>query len=372
MLIETKQIEVSVGAQVRNIKNGREPGCVVQEYEFRCRIPEPNQRLGYRPREGRFDVGENQVERTVVVEVGDFEPHLARQGGSGIGNFDERRNVPPARFFERNADDRTTRFDGEQIENAIVVGIRNTKSLDSWQARWKRDLSELALPLVVKNMKAPIAIDNCRIGIAICIEIRPSECAHSRHARERLNYREGIVAIVSQHLRSAVFFSKNDVQVAVGLDVYGPRPGVGRVRNAFWQLGVLGDIGEFRRTVLPHQAHATLAGKYEVGLEVVVEIDLQDALWKRPGSRSTTGKREYRAGRQTHFVTIRLSDYGGSRAPERNSAYPLPLASISIRNRLRDKRERGVCWRRGEVRYFQTQEMSEGLGFFTRGSLQHS
>ncbi len=125
--IKTEQIEASVAAQVRDIKNPA--GClrVLQKRKFRCRIPKPNQWRCSRLSSRRRDRTENQVKRAVIVEVGDFQPHLARQLGCGIRNLHERRDLPSALFVERNAGDGAIRLDGKQIQNAVVVRIGNAK-----------------------------------------------------------------------------------------------------------------------------------------------------------------------------------------------------------------------------------------------------
>ena len=123
----------------------------------------------------------------------DLLREIASLGNSG--DFGEVPTLPLVVIGDPN--DRTVPFDGQQIEHAILVGIGHSHCLNRRQTGRQRAFAELALPLIHKNMKSSLRVNDRGIGIAVSVEISPGKAAQARDSGEGMNIGEGSVAVVS-------------------------------------------------------------------------------------------------------------------------------------------------------------------------------
>ena len=130
-------------------------------------------------------------------------------------------------------------------------------------------------------MKSSPRVNDRGIGIAVSVEISPGKAAQARDSGEGMNIGEGSVAVVSQDDGNAIARAEDDIEIAVGLDINRPRPGVMRIDHRPGQLGLSRHVGEPAGSVLAEQAHATGAGENQICLEIVVEVKRHNALGQR-------------------------------------------------------------------------------------------
>ena len=86
------------------------------------------------------------------------------------------------------------------------------------------------------------------------------------------------ISIVAKDRRRSVFCAQHDIEIAVGFDVNRPSPGIRRIGHRLRQFGLRGHIRESSGTILPKQAHSACPSQHQVGLEIVVEVDGDNAL----------------------------------------------------------------------------------------------
>ncbi len=176
-------------------------------------------------------------------------------------------------------------------------------------------------------MKPAASINDRGIGIAVAIKISPGKTAQPRHSGKGVNRQKRTIPVVSQDRGDAVVGAKHDVQIAIGFNVNRPRTGVGGIGYGLRQFGLSRHVTERTRTVLRQQPDSAVAGKYQIRLEVVVEVERQNPFGLRRHDGRAAGKREFRTTRQTHFTTTCLGDGGCARTAQGNRSDPIPLSA---------------------------------------------
>ena len=202
------------------------------------------------------DWTEKQVERAIVVEIGDKQAYRAGEVAGRVRHPSDFRDGPTLLPAVGDAGNCTIGLNREQIENAVVVGIAHVDGFGGGETGWQGDLTELTLPLVVEDVQTPLCVDERGVGIAVAIKIGPRKSEQAGDTGKGMNGREGVVAVVSQDERKAVFGAENDVEVTVGFDVDSPGAdvaGVGDVLAAVLFLTVtsvnfFGSSWRIRRT----------------------------------------------------------------------------------------------------------------------------
>ncbi len=188
----------------------------------------------------------------------------------------------------------------------------------------QRTLLELSLPQIHEHVKLARAVDDRGIGIAVAVEISPGKTAHAGDSGKGMNGQERAVAIISQDRRRAVFCAEHDIEISVSFNVHRPRAGIAAIGYRFGQLGLCGYIGESSRAILSQQAHAAGAGQHQIGLEVVVEINWDDAFGHRRNAGSSARKGNRGASRQMHLAGIGHGHCGRAPTAQRNRSNPIP------------------------------------------------
>ena len=186
---------------------------------------------------------------------------------------------------------------------------------------------------LMKTCKPARAIDHRGVGIAIAIEIRPGKLAQMPEIPAKgMNRQERAVAIIAQNCGQSVRCAQHDVEIAIGLDVHRPRAGVRRIESrtsATWSAAVTSVNApglSWRNKRTP-----PAPGKHQIGLEVVVEVDRQNAFRRRRDCSTLPGKRKCRASGQTHFPAVRFGHDRRAFATQRNGSDPVPAPVASIR-----------------------------------------
>jgi len=159
-------------------------------------------------------------------------------------------------------------------------------------------------------------VDQGGVGVAVAVEVDPGELAEAADVWEGSGGGEGAVAVVAQERGRAGEGAEEDVEVAVGFDVDGPSAGVGGVEDRRGELGLGGDVGEVGGVFLAEEADACGTCEDEVGLEVEVEIDGEDALGGESGGGVAAGEREGCAGGEFEGGGVRVGEDGGVCAVE--------------------------------------------------------
>ncbi len=120
--------------------------------------------------------------------------------------------------------------------------------------------------------------------------------------------------------------AQQDVHIPIGLDIDGPGTGVGGMEQCRGQLGLGGYVGKGCWALLAQEANAAFASQYQVGFEVVIEVDGQDGLGLKRRIRGSSGKRKLCTRRQLYAVAVGYGDHRSARAAERDSSDPGPRA----------------------------------------------
>src|SRR5580698_10062081 len=161
-------------------------------------IAEPDPEMIRRVRLRRRRIRKNDVERSVVIEISYLQPRISSQI---IRNVRHRSNL--SRFpaltlvLVRDANDRSVRFDRQQIKYPVVVGIGNGYRFNRRDIRRQRSLSKLSLPFIDENVQASTTIDDCGIRISVAIEVCPGEPEQTGNPQEWMDCQESIVTVVS-------------------------------------------------------------------------------------------------------------------------------------------------------------------------------
>ncbi len=129
---------------------------------------------------------------------------------------------------------------------------------------------------IKKHMQMACAIDQRRIGVAVAVEVSPDKLTNPGDPVKRMNREKRAVPIVAQHNRKPTCLPHHNVEIAISLDVNRPCPGVRRVDHWGRQLRGCGHIREAIRCVLSEETNSSPAGKYQIRLEIVVEIKRQN------------------------------------------------------------------------------------------------
>ena len=93
-------------------------------------------------------------------------------------------------------------------------------------------------------MKFACSVNDRSVGIAVAIEIGPGKAAHARNSSEGMDREKCAVPVVSQNGRDAGAGPEHDIQIAIGFDIHGPRPGVGRVGDGLRKFGLSRHVAE--------------------------------------------------------------------------------------------------------------------------------
>ena len=197
-------------------------------------VAEPDHRAGGVAARSRRSGREKQIERSVVIEISDVQAHLARKVGAGVRHSCDLGGLPALSFvLVRNPEDSAVGLHRQQIENAVVVGVRHGHGFDGRQTRGQRALLELSLTKIHEDVQPARAIDDRGIGIAVAIQIGPGKPAYAGNSVEGMNGQEGSISIISQDGRSAGFCAQHDIEIAVGFNVHRPRSGVAGIGDRF-------------------------------------------------------------------------------------------------------------------------------------------
>ena len=95
---------------------------------------------------------EKQIEAAIIVEIGDEQAYRAREIAGRVRYMGDFRDGPAFLFAVGDAGNCAIGLNCEQIENAVVVGVRDIDGFDRSETRRQGDFAELSLPLVVKNV----------------------------------------------------------------------------------------------------------------------------------------------------------------------------------------------------------------------------
>src|SRR5512146_1922179 len=123
----------------------------------------------------------------------------------------------------------------------------------------------------------PGAVEKCGIRQAVSIKVGPDKLADAGDSREGTNCCKCAVSVVAENSGKAGGLAKNNVEVAIGFDIDGPRAGVGSVKYGLWQRGLRRYVSKSSGAVLCYQAHAAHTSQHEIRLEIVVDVGGQDA-----------------------------------------------------------------------------------------------
>ncbi len=74
---QTEQIELAIAVQIRGVKNEGRPGWLVQQHKLLLLIAEPDQRSARALAGNLRRRRQEQIERSVIVEISDSQPHFA-------------------------------------------------------------------------------------------------------------------------------------------------------------------------------------------------------------------------------------------------------------------------------------------------------
>ena len=201
---QTQQFEPAIALQVGDIKYSLWRGRLLQKSEDTISIAEPNQCSGSAGRTLHRG-SENQIERSIIVEISDVQTHVSQEIVRCIGHPGDLGRVPALSFiFIGNANDGAVRLHRQQVEHSVIVRIGDGNRFNERQARRQGTLAELPLPLVHKYMRASGAIDDCGIGISVAIKISPGKSAQAVDSSKRMNRQKCPVAVISQNQRQSL------------------------------------------------------------------------------------------------------------------------------------------------------------------------
>ena len=90
---------------------------------------------------------------------------------------------------------------------------------------------EVASTVVMKDVQLTGAVDQRSIRISVTIEIGPDKLLNAGHARKGMNRGKGAVAVIAQDGWRTGLSAQDNVQIAVGFDIRGPRTGIAGVQK---------------------------------------------------------------------------------------------------------------------------------------------
>ena len=135
---------------------------------------------------------------TVVVEIGGAQAHLAAEPLRRVLNARTsptshaapgpcRRCAAPRHCCER-----------DEVEHAVAVHVGDCDRFDAGDIRRQGALAKLALTIVDEDAQPSCAVDDCGVGIAVAVDVRPGN-RQAGHALEGVRDGEAAVAVVAQH-----------------------------------------------------------------------------------------------------------------------------------------------------------------------------
>ena len=196
----------------------------------------------------------------------------------------------------RNSNNGAVGLNRQQIQHSIVVGVGYCDRFNGPKIGRNRTFAELALALIDKDVKPSRSIDDRGIRIAVSVKISPDKLAHARDSGKGTNVHERPIPVVPQNNRNTLARPKHDIKIAIRFNVDRPCANIASIEHGLRQFGFPRHVGESIGTVLAEQAHTSRACKHEVRLEIVVEVELQNAFGRRRNFGWSTGERKRRAG----------------------------------------------------------------------------
>src|SRR5262249_46791901 len=136
---------------------------------------------------------QDEIESSVVIEIGHTE--LDRLGVC-VRRFRDLFGIPVNAMIIRQALDRTSGLDDQEIQNAVVV---NVCDIDCERSITRNiTLRELSLAFVAEDVQLAGAINQRCVRIAVSVEISPGEINDSGDIVEGMNLEERAVTVVPQ------------------------------------------------------------------------------------------------------------------------------------------------------------------------------
>jgi hypothetical protein len=155
-------------------------------------------------------------------------------------------------------------------------------------AIWR--FAELPPSEVLEDPSRAIGVEDHSVGDQIAVEIEPAEAADASGVGKRPLHRKAAVAVVSQHDHRAVHRRDDDVEIAFGVDVGGPRAPERHFADRRRYFRGRGDVREAAILLLAQDPEAAVAGQYEICPVVVVEVGSEDAAYRGRDRRGATWK----------------------------------------------------------------------------------
>ena len=194
-------------------------------------------------------------------------------------------------------------------------------------------------------MQVSGAVNEGSVRVAVPVQIGPQKTLHARDSRKCVDRREGIVSIVAKDDR-LTGRAEDQIKVAVSLDIDGPAAGVMTVHDRSGEFGLRCDVSEFIRLVLTKETYAACPGEDQISLEVVIEVDGNNAFRLRRSLCRSPWKGNGRAGCKVHGASVGFDDGRGAFVTQRDARRSrsrrscLDWAAAQWRMSLRCRRQR--------------------------------
>ena len=158
---------------------------------------------------------------------------------------------------------------------------------------------------VGKDVQRAAIVGEGRIRIAVAVEIAPGERESAADGWKRLRRPPRAVAVVPQHDGRRVANAHHDVEIAVHLDVRGPRTRRIEVDGTALLRSAIRRIAEGAVRLLNEQTHAAGPDGDQIHLEVVIPVERENAVHTQ-----SVGQRQRRTGevQAAHLARISSED----------------------------------------------------------------
>ena len=139
---------------------------------------------------GICDVADKEeIERPVVVQIGDMQPYFTRKIELASGTLAISRCVPTLSFvLVGNSDDGAVGCTASRSRTPSLLASATATAFTSPKSAGKRALAELTLALVHEHVQLARSIDDRGIRIAVTVQDQPRQSRGCRRFRRKDEY----------------------------------------------------------------------------------------------------------------------------------------------------------------------------------------